>query len=41
MQPVHKKGGKTSKDNYGPASILSNICKIYEKLLFKQMSEYF
>ena len=40
MQPVHKKGGKTSKDNYGPVSILSNISKIYERLLFKQISEY-
>ena len=39
--PVHKKGAKTSKDNYRHVSILSNICKIYERLLFKQISEYF
>ena len=38
---VHKKGAKTSKDNYRPVSILSNISKIYERLLFKQISEYF
>ena len=39
--PVHKKGAKTSKDNYRPVSILSNISKIYERLLFKQILEYF
>ena len=39
--PVHKKGANTSKDNYRPVSILSNISKIYERLLFKQISEHF
>ena len=39
--PVHKKGAKASKDNYRPVSILSNISKINERLLFKQISEYF
>ena len=34
-------GTKTSKDNYRPVSILSNISKIYETLMFKQISEYF
>ena len=38
---VHKKGAKSSKDNYRPASILSNVSKIYERLLFKQISKYF
>ena len=41
ITPAHKKGIKTSKDNYRPVSILSNISKIYERLMFKQMSEYF
>ena len=41
ITPVYKKGTKTSKDNYRPASILSNISKIYERLMFKQISEYF
>ena len=27
--------------NYRPGSILSNISKIYERLMFKQTSEYF
>ena len=41
ITPVHKKGAKTSKDNYRPVSILSKISKIYERLMFKQISEYF
>ena len=41
ITPAHKKGPKTSKDNYRPVSILSNISKIYERLMFKQISEYF
>ena len=41
ITPAHKKGPKTSKDNYRPVSILSNISKIYERLIFKQISEYF
>ena len=36
-----KNGTKTSKDNYRPVSILSNISKIYERLMFKEISEYF
>ena len=35
ITPVHKKGAKTSKDNYRPVSILLNISKIYERLMFK------
>ena len=41
ITPAHKKGAKSSKDNYRPVSILSNLSKIYERLLFKQISEYF
>ena len=41
ITPAHKKGPKTSKDNYRPVSILSNISNIYERLMFKQISEYF
>ena len=41
ITPVHKKGAKMSKDNYRPVSILSKISKIYERLMFKQISEYF
>ena len=41
ITPVHKKRTKTSKHHYRPVSILSNIPKIYERFIFKQMSEYF
>ena len=41
ITPVHKKGPKTSKDNFRPVSILPNISKIYERVIFKQMSEFF
>ena len=41
ITPVHKKGPKTSKDNFRPVSILRNISKIYEGVMFKQMSEFF
>ena len=40
IAPVFKKGPKNSKENYRPASILPNIPKIYERCLFKQMSNY-
>ena len=35
--PTYKKGKPTEKTNYWPISILSNISKIYERL----MSDYF
>ena len=41
ITPVHKKGAKGSKDNYMPVSILSIISKIYGRIMFKQISEYF
>ena len=31
--PVHKKKDKCVKENYRPVSILTNISKVYEKLL--------
>ena len=39
--PVHKKNEKCEKRNYRPVSILTNISKIYEKLLYNQLSKYF
>ena len=41
ITPVHKKSPKTSKDNFRPVSILPNISKIYERVIFKQTSEFF
>ena len=38
--PIYKKN-KCEKENYGPVSILSNLSKIYEKLIYNQIYEYF
>ena len=39
--PIHKKNEKCNKTNYRPVSILTNISKIYKKLLYDQLSKYF
>ena len=39
--PVHKKKDKCSKENYRPVSILTNISKVYKKLLYNQLYSYF
>ena len=41
ITPVHKKDLKSEKNDYRPVSILSNISKVYERIMFKQMSEFF
>ena len=41
VKPAHKKGSHTDKENYRPISILPNISKIYERCLFKQLTNYF
>ena len=38
--PVYKKNDKKDKSNYRPISILSNISKIYERCIQKQLNEY-
>ena len=38
--PVHKKKDKSDKTNYRPVSILPNISKIYEKIIYNQLDEY-
>ena len=39
--PVHKKNEKCDKTNYRQVRILTNISKIYEKLLYNQLFKYF
>ena len=34
VRPVHKKDDKTDKENYCPISILSNLSKVYERLMY-------
>ena len=38
---IYKKNNKCKKENYRPVSILSNLSKIYEKLMYNQLYEYF
>ena len=35
---LHKKGKRTLKENYRPVRILPNLSKIYEKIMFTQMT---
>ena len=39
--PVYKKNNKCEKENYKSVSILSNVPKIYEKLMYNQRYDYF
>ena len=39
--PVHKKNEKSDKTNYRPVSILPKLSKIYEKLIYDQLYDYF
>ena len=41
VAPVYKKKSKSSKDNYRPVSILSNISKVYERCIYDQIQIYF
>ena len=40
VTPVHKKDSKSEKNNYRRVCILSNIFKVYERIMFKQISEF-
>ena len=39
--PVFKKGDHMDKVNYRPISLLSSVSKIYERLIYEQLSRYF
>ena len=38
--PIHKRNEKTDEKNYPPISILLNISKVYERLMYKQIYVY-
>ena len=37
VTPIHKKDDKTDKENYRPISILPNLSKVYERLMYNQI----
>ena len=41
VAPIHKKKDKSDKINYRPVSIFPNIPKIFEKLIYNQLYDYF
>ena len=41
VTPIHKKDDKTDKENYRPRSILPNLSKVYERLIYNQIYPYF
>ena len=41
VTPIHKKADKTDKTNYRPVSILPNLSKAYERLMYSQIFPYF
>ena len=40
ITPAFRKSSKSAKENYRPIIILQNISKIYERCMYKQMSDY-
>ena len=41
VTPVYKKGNRSEKGNYRPVSILPNISKVFERCIYKQISQFF
>ena len=37
VTPTHKKDDKTDKENYRPVSILPNLSKAHERLMYNQI----
>ena len=40
VSPLYKKDENTKKENYRPISILPSISKIFERLMFQQITSY-
>ena len=41
ITPLHEKGRKDNKENYRPVGILPTLSKIFERILFEQISGFF
>lgn len=39
--PIHKNGSLDNKENYRPISLLSNLSKIFEKIMYERISNFF
>ena len=40
IPPAHKKGELANKEHYRPVSVLPLLSKVFERLLYDQLSEY-
>ena len=40
ITPVHKKAEATDKENFRPVSVLPLFSKIFEKVIYDQLSQY-
>ena len=40
ITPVHKKDEATDKQNYRPVSVLPLLSKVFEKVIYDQLSQY-
>ena len=40
ITPIYKKRKRDMKDNYRPVNILPVLSKLYERYMFKQISEF-
>ena len=40
ISPAHKKYSRTDRGNYQPISVLPSVSKIFEDLLYDQLSKY-
>ena len=41
VTPIHKNDDKTDKENYRIISVLPNLSKVYERLMYNQIYSYF
>ena len=41
VAPVYKGGDKDNLDNYRPISVLPTVARVFEKLIYEQMIQYF